>query len=331
MLGGISFADAKEIWALGFEPPGQTGEGDYTVLHSRDGGRTWRELRHTYQHNGAPDVSFASRRDGLIQLYDILEASPKLLVTHDGGRSWRRVSAPDDSLGQVQYLGQGQAVAYSYNIYSNAAALHTSDDLEKAWHNAPLPPGFWPDAVYFTGSSKGIVVGCLEHRPAVLATSDWGDHWSTTMFDAPTKVTDTGSGCDMQFGGAALGSHGQEWLLVQRDVFPLGVSKGFTGVWGSHDAGLSWTPVFREEDDGAPDVFVSFVGPYLIGESTVLLFKDGPKGRHSVIYSTDLGAHWSEAPLASGIGGCAQGGGGLVCAGPRFSIATVRPSASKPR
>ncbi len=328
-VGSIAFARGRDVWALGYNPPGEAGAGDYSVLHSVDGGRIWRELHGTFQHNSAPDVSFASPNDGLIRLFDVTEASPELLITHDAGRSWRRVSTPD-AIDQVQYMGHGQAAAYSNNIYSKATGLHTADNLEHAWHYEPLPVGFWPSALRFTEPQRGVLGGCLDHHLAVLATSDWGEHWSTSLLDAPIAVTKTGSGCDAEISGIAVAQRENRWLLAQRTVYPLGGLKGFMGVWRSEDAGAHWTSVFREEDSGPPEDYVFFDGPFLLGDDIIILSKHGPVDSHSIVYSTDQGAHWSEAPFRSALDGCAPSGGGLICAGRDFSTAFLSPRRKTP-
>src|SRR5580704_15683802 len=58
-LSKVRFVDSNEAWAIGFLPPGGMGEGDYSVLHTRDGGKHWREIPEPWQHNVAPIISFA--------------------------------------------------------------------------------------------------------------------------------------------------------------------------------------------------------------------------------------------------------------------------------
>jgi hypothetical protein len=37
-LRDVQFVGPDEAWAIGYVPPGQTGAGDYSILHTRDGG-----------------------------------------------------------------------------------------------------------------------------------------------------------------------------------------------------------------------------------------------------------------------------------------------------
>lgn len=324
-LGSIAFASREDIWAEGYLPPGGMGEGEHTVLHSTDGGHTWRELPNTWQHNVAPNISFANRRDGLLMFRNTSDGDPDLRLTHDGGRSWRRISAPDTYLEQIELLDQGGAAAVSYDIYSKAAALHTASDLEHAWYTAPLPTGFWPDLLRFVDNIHGVVVGCVDHHPAVLATNDWGQHWATTLLDTPSATEAPGPGCEVEISGVTMDAHDQEWLLGQRDSYPLTAAKGFVGIWRSKDSGKSWAPVFRQDAGGSPDEIEFFDGPYALSDGTILVFKDRPDAVRPVMFSTDDGAHWSETPLPRRFGSCVDSVGELVCAGDRFSVAVVRP------
>jgi photosystem II stability/assembly factor-like uncharacterized protein len=330
MLGGIAFADGPDLWALGFMPPGETGEGDYSILHSVDGGRTWRELRRPWQHNSAPTISFANRRDGLISLYDIGAAAPLLQVTHDGGRSWRRVSAPTSSIRQIQYFGEGETTAFGSASYARTAMLHTTSNLEQYWESAVLPAGFWPNVLRFEDNSKGMIGGCLDHHLTVLATTDWGEHWSTARLETPPSTGKLATGCDFVIDRIETSPAGRYWLLARRDNFTPGVSKGFTSVWTSGDHGLSWTQVYRADPDEPPDSFIWFDGPYWFGKDAVLIFKKGPNATNSVISTRDGGATWAEAPLSTGLEGCTRDRLDLVCmAGDErrgFFLARLRPA-----
>ena len=313
MLGTIGFADGRDLWALGFMPPGETGEGDYSILHSADGGRSWRELHRPWQHNIAPVISFANRRDGLISLYDIGGAAPLLQVTHDGGRSWRRVSAPSGSIGAIHYFGEGETMAIGRPFYAKTAVLHATSNLEEYWESATLPGGFWPEALRFEDNSKGMVGGCLDHHLNVLATTDWGEHWSTAQLETPASVSDGGTGCDFVIDRIETSPAGRDWLLARRDVYSPGRTKGFSAIWTSRDHGASWTQVYREELDEPPASSVWLDGPYWLGKDTILVFKNGPNDRHSVLYTRDDGASWVEAPLSTGLEGCTHDKLELVC------------------
>src|SRR5580700_1237937 len=65
----VEFVDASEARGIGYVPPGgETGAGNYSVLHTRDGGRTWSELPGSLQHNDPPSVSFSSQREGWVMI-----------------------------------------------------------------------------------------------------------------------------------------------------------------------------------------------------------------------------------------------------------------------
>src|SRR6185503_9434736 len=107
-LAGVAFASGRDVWAYGYNPPGETGAGDSTVLRSRDGGVTWRELGWTYRHNELPRASFASAREGWIVAPDPAQGDAELrwMYARDG-MTLRREPTPDFFTRAIQYLGGG--------------------------------------------------------------------------------------------------------------------------------------------------------------------------------------------------------------------------------
>src|SRR5690242_19728724 len=50
----VQFVGPMQAWAIGYVPPGETGSGDFSILHTLDGGRNWTELANSHEHNDAP-------------------------------------------------------------------------------------------------------------------------------------------------------------------------------------------------------------------------------------------------------------------------------------
>jgi photosystem II stability/assembly factor-like uncharacterized protein len=109
-LGHIQFVSRTEAWAVGYffpSAPGAQGAGDYIVVHTKDAGRTWRELRQTYQHvgdaDGPPAFWFIDAARGWISWWDPAR-EPEMIRTQDGGRYWHNVSG--QSLQRVRFFDQ---------------------------------------------------------------------------------------------------------------------------------------------------------------------------------------------------------------------------------
>ena len=96
MLGSIQFSESRVLWAQGYTPPGgEAGAGEWTLVTSHDGGRSWRELRDSWSHNeGTRAFFFAHGRDGWIMAPNSLRlgAEPYYASTTDG-RRWRTLRA----------------------------------------------------------------------------------------------------------------------------------------------------------------------------------------------------------------------------------------------
>ncbi|MGA3159287.1 MAG: hypothetical protein ABSE43_17135, partial [Steroidobacteraceae bacterium] len=76
-LAGVEFLSDQEACGIGYYPPGETGSGDYVIVHSRDGGKSWRELSWTHEHNGSPGVSFSDGKSGWLSFFDISSAESR--------------------------------------------------------------------------------------------------------------------------------------------------------------------------------------------------------------------------------------------------------------
>src|SRR5689334_17865630 len=79
----VQYLSPSEAWAIGFNPPGNTGEGDYAVLHTRDAGKSWTEIPEPWQHNSRPNISFANAKEGWLRDMDIGAGETRLLETRD--------------------------------------------------------------------------------------------------------------------------------------------------------------------------------------------------------------------------------------------------------
>lgn len=243
----VPYFSSTEAWAIGFNPPGQTGSGDATVLHSRNGGRTWLELHRTYIHNGFPTVSFAGPRDGWLMHFDMSETAQRLVETHDGGRHWRRIKSPDNYMNEVQYLGQGRGLAYAWDFYKKLASFYVTTGGGH-WRKITLPPGFEMGEMNFTDLERGILVGCQDHRLTVLNTGDGGQHWAATNLALP-RIGDQMLCDGYETDRLTSTADGHAWLLVSKRSFGKDDTAGYTSAWASVDGGRTWNMAFEQRFD----------------------------------------------------------------------------------
>lgn len=155
-------------------------------------------------------------------LYDLAVVDSRLvavgahgvvLVSPDGGRSWRRVRTPtQNALVRVRFVGRrGWAVGATGTI------LHT-EDAGESWALQRCPVKHYLFDVFFLDERRGWAVG---EMGTVLHTEDGGGHWEVQC-----------SGEDVILEGV--------WFLDER----RGVATGeFGTVLITEDGGRSWTRV----------------------------------------------------------------------------------------
>lgn len=308
-----------KILALFIEP--QTGDilfgAQYgTMGRSSDGGVSWNITRHNMEVSGdyVPHiVGFYHYENTLIAAADL----GRLLVSHDGGKSWRLFKLP--TLG---YFTDG-----AYDPLHRAIVLTTqkgeiaySQDGGKNWDLQSLSVRDWPDeetprlsAVRYDGKTRELLA--MGNSGVVARSHDGGRTWRTallqplfnlsltTLLHDPVRNLFVAAG----LGGFILTSKGLKvdpaagWDVVRpgvdlylRTVINIPGSDTFltAGQLGG---------ILRSEDDGQNWDFVHVDYPYpnqpphhrdmVIDPQTRALVAAGPAG--SIIRSEDSGKTWT--------------------------------------
>jgi photosystem II stability/assembly factor-like uncharacterized protein len=329
-LSDVQFVSPAQAWAIGYRPPGETGEGDYSIVHTRDGGKTWAELPGTYAHNLSPSLSFADRWSGWVMVEDVMEADQRLLQTQDGGASWRRLAIPDPYLEGVEYLGRGQGLVYSFDIYARRGRLWITEDGGRRWRKEPLPGAFDPERIAFTDLRRGILAGCRGGRVVIVRTTDAGRHWTTTEVDLPRAA---GGTCDDWVDDLSLAPDGRGLLLIDKRVFASNDTVARVLVLRTRDGGASWSAAYRNTfaipgADAATPGATGFlqaaptysVGRDLGGGATVLAKDDA-----SLLVADGDGGPWRAVRLPRPLLACRPYAESLTCAagGAGFWVARV--------
>ena len=320
-LGAVQFADGPLLWGSGFTPPGQAGLGDWTILQSRNGGRTWRQVRGSYSHNVATIASFASRSDGWTAVPNGVGAEPHFAFTLDGGRRWRRLPVPDYADAIIN-RGGGRGAVFTHNPFTGKTTFEATADRGLHWRSRPLPEKLWPDATAHAGAERFVVAGCAEHETLILATPDGGENWARTRIPALSPKPEQ-TGCEAGVDGFTFPPDRPGFALVRRHSFLSGDTEGYVSIWRTADAGRSWSRVFLDRYVEPVEEGRGFSGPYSLGGFTLVFEQE--KRRGSVLYSRGSGETWSRAALPAPLSGCFERLGALVCAvdGPAFGVATL--------
>lgn len=170
------------------------------IQRSTDGGKTWKEIQ--------------TADDGLIRGIALdgqrgVAIGRSILLTTDGGASWRRVKVPKVSYSDIAMRGQ------TIVVISGAGLVVRSEDAGETWTEQWLPMNALLIAAAFA-SDRVVVIATSDG--SLLRSTDVGRSWSTIERAAPARLR-----------GIAFASDG-EGLAV--------------GNWGeairSSDAGATW-------------------------------------------------------------------------------------------
>ncbi len=197
-LTGVSFADAKNGWAVGHWG---------VVLHSQDGGETWTLQRSdTQQDRPLFAVHFFDAKQGVaVGLWSLV------LVTADGGAHWLPVSPPAPEgarradLNLLGLFADGQGRLYAS---AERGMVLRSDDRGLQWRylSTGYAGSLWTGAA--TSDGTLLVAGL---RGSLFRSSDSGKHWQRIDTHSKSSITAL----------AAQGAHvfgvGLDGLLLRSD------------------------------------------------------------------------------------------------------------------
>ena len=328
----VQFVSPDSAWAIGFLPPGETGSGDSTLLQTRDGGKHWTELANSYQHNGAPLVSFADDREGWMSRVDMPTGETRFAESVDGGRHWRRFPFRDGWLLNIQNLGGGKGVAAYDALDADHLDLIATSDHGRHWSRARMPTGFRPDRMVFSSVRQGVLAGCRNKRLVSIATTDGGLHWTESPIGPPfTDNEAPDSGCDFQIDGLSLLGPAHVWLLANKHSFKTDSSAGGVLVLESVDGGVHWRTSYQEKLKGfASDMtslaFVDERLGFLTKVNESVANTDSHSDGNALLYTIDGGLTWQQTLVSDAIWGCHAFAHEVRCAAGRegqFEIVTI--------
>jgi photosystem II stability/assembly factor-like uncharacterized protein len=174
----LDFVDRRNGWLTWREPTGRFSE----LYRTRDGGATWRQVRHRHADGGAERVTFATPRRGWGVGEPPGYQGGQLLRTTDGGRTWApevTVAAGFQALpafrgrhGVAAVATRGHLLVYETHdagaTWSQAARLPTSGTVRYVALESPAVGVWW--------------IG-IEHpkRQVLWVTRDGGRRWTRAV------------------------------------------------------------------------------------------------------------------------------------------------------
>jgi len=170
------------------------------VYRTTDGGRTWsRRWSATRKGTFLDAIQFWDARNG-IAMSDPVDGKLLLIVTNDGGESWKEIPAdrlPPALQGEGGFAASGTCLAVQGSSHvwiatggAASARVYHSADRGATWtvHDAPLRAGVPSAGVFsvaFRDARHGVIAGGDYEKPVLggrnlATTSDGGATWTLT-------------------------------------------------------------------------------------------------------------------------------------------------------
>lgn len=283
-LASMSWQSAKLGWVTTAD---SVGTGHSWLFRTTDGGQHWQRLR--TQTGGIMQVRFFNAQEGQLSIFaegDGLQLQPQVLLTGDGGSSWRPVSLPaavSSNQLPVEFLDPKHGwFVVGHNPGSITAQLYLTQDGGSHWEGPREIPG--DGAVWFADPQHGWLGGHNLGASAVLFTTrDAGQHWTQLSLPAPPG----GWPPDMfnYVDSPTVLQTGLGTLSVYEEPAQAMPSPGRRKlVYLTRDGGDTWSGPISTPGGASMLGF----GPYYFTEQAGW-FTSGP----SAWISSDLGATWS--------------------------------------
>lgn len=198
-LASVTFVDRKHGWSVG---------GQGTILHTADGGATWRE-----QDSGTDfileKVFFIDSmrgwiaggwpRDSVVSLYGGMGV---ILATEDGGATWtRQLEGEATWLKDIFFLDQDTGWAAG----EFGTILKTTDGGAHWRQIVRTGTRAWLYGIAFVDALHGIAVG---HDETILATEDGGENWTVRPGPLPRRANAWPSA----YRAVAFADHRHGWI-----------------------------------------------------------------------------------------------------------------------
>ena len=307
----VTFTSATSGWLLANY--GNTDEPAGTLLHTTDGGRSWR--RQSWTGLGASvsrfqDVAFDTGGSfgvatGVRFDPDTMEETPVILRTTDGGGSWADVSGSIGATAAVVAVTPADRVVMA----TESGPLRLSDDKCTTWSTVGSAAGGGAQlaAVDFVDATHGWAVGDLGQIVATADGSTWHDQTSGTTQGLNDVVFTDG-----QHGWAV----GEDTVLRTQDgganwtAFDVGTQatwecavfadpqRGWLAGNRWSGGGQRWVPVIVSTRDGGAS-WTRGALPANTGAVNALCFLDPDQGwavGEAIWRTRDGGLTWTRLP-----------------------------------
>ncbi|MCZ6677461.1 MAG: YCF48-related protein [Candidatus Poribacteria bacterium] len=281
----IYFADEQNGWMVGWSPS--------KILHSVDGGVTWKEqFRFPKRFQRPLAVQFVDKSHGWVVGLSGEEDKEGLVYrTTDGGEHWKKQNGPPGFLDEAHFLDEkegwivGLMKAKDPGVFKFRAAIaHTSDGgiiWQKQWEETnPLEGMSWLNTVFFVNHQQGWAAGIGKF---ILSTQDGGVSWKKTPLP-------------LERGARIL----KAFFLNEETGWAVGSSDGSL-ILHTADGGKNWRIQYaNQRDKAAYNLYVRNCHELWVTGETYIDNHSRLSGGF-VLHTTDGGESWKRQELADAV------------------------------
>ena len=322
-LNRIQWVSRSEAWGIGssFPPPGAQGAGDYVLLHTVNGGNTWKEVPDTWQHAVPPEFSFLDASHGWLSCFNLYcnggGAGMEVRRTTDAGKHWYIITQRAAVL-TMAFSDERNGIGQAFDV--DDPVVRTTDG-GKTWSKIEIPHLRKAESMVLLSGQTAWVTDQGGDDLLLFRTTDGGRSWEESRAPVPSdwpEVLEI-SFVDQRHGWMALGhKQDDEVRLI-----------------GTADGGRTWAPVPVRPVRSGNWVPRSAVLGFVSGKVGFVFSTEGegPPARDpksgKVLFTADGGAHWRRYGLPYSVSRCQAFDGDLLCSADRknsnFGILTLHP------
>jgi photosystem II stability/assembly factor-like uncharacterized protein len=287
-ISAIDFVDPSTGWIVA-----DYDSGDYSILHTDDGGATWtRQLAGVETGRG----HYLKFFDAAVGVYGLIGTTARLYRTIDAGQTWTSLPVPD-AKGSVlswsfidSYYGWA-LISGTSAVFPLPAYLYRTDDGGRTWQDLGVPASS-PDRVFeasFTYFTTGWLSSANE-GPYAYKTSDFGETWTRVPLPAPPGGWPTGGTFMVAVQPTSGGG-----VTANVTFFPR-----LTGRKGQGATIRDYPPLtVRAFDGGRP---VTYTYDTSIGSSLITVAPIAQPPNQTELATSDSGSSWSSITVPSQAG-----------------------------
>lgn len=313
-LTDVHWVSRQEAWGIGI---GRDGVHDYSIVHTTDSGRTWRELPNSREYMGSPTLAFLDSAHGWYSCSNVPcggIVSSRTFRTVDGGRHWQLIS--NEGMEAMAFADRDHGLGKAFGIDDTGDAVRTVDGGRK-WSKIEIPHLKKIRNIILLSGQIAWITDREGADLLVFRTIDGGRSWQESRTSLPAEWPEVRqiSFVDQDHG----------WIVLKHK------QDAEIRLLATSDGGRTWQPL------STPPVrnynwWSDVVG--FVSEKVGFVFVDGDTEtadykRHDILYTDDGGVTWQRFPSPYSVFGCQAIDRDLICSADKedshFGVLTIHP------